>query len=79
MKHKAVYVEMKAVSFASLRSAIDKTLFFPLWGAFFSEMSLMLPDGNIMNTDVVLGHAEQEVGKLDIQEERKIMDLPVHV
>lgn len=39
----------------------------------------MLPDGNIMNADVVLSHAEQEVGKLDVQEEREIMNFPVHV
>lgn len=32
-----------------------------------------------MNTDVVLCHAEQQVWKLDIQEERKFMYLPVHV
>lgn len=44
-----------------------------------SEMSLILPDSNVMNTDVLLGHAEQEVRKLDIQEERKVMYLPAHV
>lgn len=39
----------------------------------------MLPDGNVMNTDVLLGHAEEEVGKLNTQEERKVMYLPAHV
>lgn len=47
--------------------------------ALFSKMGLILPDGNVMNTDVLLGHAEQEVRKLDIQEERKVMYLPAHV
>lgn len=42
-------------------------------------MSLVLPDCNIMNTDVVLGHGEQEVRKLDFEEKWKIMYLPVHV
>ena len=42
-------------------------------------MSLILPDGNVMNADVLLGHAEQEFRKLDIQEERKVVYLPVHV
>ena len=32
-----------------------------------------------MNTDVLLGHAEQEVRKLDVQEERQVVHLPVHV
>lgn len=32
-----------------------------------------------MNTDVLLGHAEQEVRKLDIQKERKVVYLPAHV
>lgn len=32
-----------------------------------------------MNTDVLLGHAEEEVREFDAQEERKVMYLPVHV
>lgn len=44
-----------------------------------SGMGLMLPDCNIMNTDVLLGHGEQEVRQLDIEEKWKIMYLPVHV
>lgn len=43
------------------------------------RVSLILPDGNVMNTDVLLGHAEQEVRKLDTQEERKVKYLPAHV
>jgi len=42
-------------------------------------MSLILPDGNVMNTDILLGHAEQEVRKLDIQEEVKVLYLPAHI
>ncbi len=42
-------------------------------------MILNVPDGNVVNTDVLLGHAEQEVRKLDIQEERKVLYLPAHV
>lgn len=42
-------------------------------------MGLNLPDGNVMYADVLLGHAEQEVRKLDIQEERKVVHLPAHV
>lgn len=40
---------------------------------------LILPYGNVMNTDVFLGHAEQELGKLDAQEERKVVYFPAHV
>lgn len=39
----------------------------------------MLPDGNIMNTDVVLSHAEQQLRKFDFQEEGKFINLPVYV
>ena len=39
----------------------------------------LLPDGHVMNTDVLLRHAEQQVWKLDAQEERKVLHLPVHV
>lgn len=32
-----------------------------------------------MDADVLLRHAEEEVRKIDAQEERKIVRLPVHV
>lgn len=41
--------------------------------------ALRLPDGSVMDADVLLRHAEEEVRKIDAQEERKIVRLPVHV
>lgn len=32
-----------------------------------------------MNTDIVLGHAQEELRKLDIDKEWKVLDLPVHI
>lgn len=42
-------------------------------------VGVILPDGNVMNTDVLLGHAKQEVRKLDTEEESKVVYLPAHV
>lgn len=64
--------------FASLRLTIGRTFHFTVL-FLFSEMGLVLPDCNVMNTDVLLSHTEQEVRKLDFQEEGKVVHLPAHV
>lgn len=39
----------------------------------------MLPDGDVVDADVLLRRGEQEVWQLDFQEEGEVLGLPAHV
>lgn len=46
---------------------------------YYQRLDLRLPDGYVVNADVLLGHAEQQVRELNVEKEREILHLPVHV
>ncbi len=39
----------------------------------------LIPDGNIMHTDVFLRHVEQKIRKFDVQKQRQIFCFPAYI
>lgn len=37
------------------------------------------PYGDVMDADVLLGHVEEQVRQLDVQEEGQVLGLPAHI